>query len=277
MKFNNRNFPHPVLGIEDDFSAGEMAVELKVSTRKEYIEITPIFRLNSEYLQSLISNEHAVYVAHVYCRGTVYREVFTSKNSLAEPIRIPANFLNGSVDIDFFVCTQKQFDNYHSSDFNIDYHNTPFSVDKSDIIAYAGKGTFYANKKPIELQSVSALMNIDSSGKSKVPMYLDYEGEKITIMLCTEDYQNYKLLKNNKSLIGVILSSIVLPALIDALFFLEHKDSENYRSSAWYKALSEIKETGKKKYPDPLRLAQKILDLPLYNCFELLVNENQYE
>ncbi len=275
MIYNNRNYPHPVLGVGDDFINSSIQVDLKVSSSGKLIEITPIFILDNKELAILILESSVCYISHIYCRGTLYREIFRTHKSLSESIHIPAEKLNGEVEIDFFICASKAFENYQSLSFNPEYGNLKFSIDKSDIIAYAGKGKFYANKVPEELKAISALMNIDCSNKHKEPMYLEYEGEKITIMLSIEDYSNYKLLKNNKQFFGVILSSLVLPSLIEAFHFLEDDTAKDFQENAWYKALNAYRKNP--KYSGPFRAAQMILDNPLNKCFELLTIEEDYE
>lgn len=272
MIYNNRNYPHPVLGVGTDFKTGDIKVELNVSSTGSKIEISPVFILDNKELTELITNNTACYTSHVYCRGTLYREVFKSQKSLAEQIVISAEKLNGEVEVDFFICANLNFNDYYSSAFNPEYGNQKFEVEKSEIIAYAGKGKFFANKVPEELKAISSLMNIDCSNKSKAPMYLDFSGQKITIMLSIEDYNNYKLLKNNRQHLGVILSSLVLPSLIESFHFLEDDTSKDFKENAWYKSLSEF--INDPKYLGPFKTSQMILDNPLNKCFELLTNED---
>lgn len=276
MLYNNRNYPHPVLGVADDYLNSQLQVDLKISSRLDYIEITPIFILENKDISRLIQENQATYVSHVYCRGTLYREVFKTAKSLADPILIPSVKLNGEVEIDFFVCASTSISSFKSSAFNPDYNQASFDIDKSDIVAYAGKGKFYANKRPQELKSISALMNIDCTGEHLSPMYLDYSGEKITIMLCVEDYNNYKLFKSNKQYFGLILSSLVFPALLEALHFLNDPTAKDYAENKWYKALKEIKDASK-KHAEPIRIAQNILDQPLNRCFESITTDYDYE
>lgn len=271
MIYNNRNYPHPVLGIGTDFVNSNISVELIVSSNSKNIEISPVFILNNKDLTELISKNTASYISHIYCRGTLYREVFKSQKSLAEQIILPAEKLNGEVEVDFFICASSKIDSFSSSEFNPEYGNQKFSIDKGEIIAYAGKGKFFANKVPDELKAISSMMNIDCSNKSKNPMYLDFSGQKITIMLSIEDYKNYKLLKNNRQHLGVILSSLVLPSLIESFHYLEDETSKDYKENAWYKSLSEFKNNP--KYSGPFKTAQMILDNPLNKCFELLTIE----
>jgi hypothetical protein len=273
MIYNNRNYPHPILGVNDDFITSSISVELSISSDKEIIEIRPLFILANQDLRGFIDQTKASYVSHVYCRGTMFREIFKTNQSLSEPIRIASSKLNGEVEIDFFICADQKIANYKSEQFNPEYGTASFSLEKADIIAFAGKGKFYANKSPEELKAISSIMNVLCTQKSNKPMFLDYVGNRISIMLCKEDYNNYKLLKNNPNCFGLILSSMVLPALIEALHFLGNEEAEELKEKPWYKILNGIKE--KSQGISCLQIAQNILEMPLKRTLDsLMLNEN---
>lgn len=267
MLYNNRMYPHPVLGIGDDI-AGTLEVELRVSSSGKEIEISPSFRIANDDLQNLIESNAALFVSHLYCSGTMYRDVFKSNRNIPEPIKINSAKLNGEVEIDFLVCANKSISNYSNSAFNPDYAGHQFSIDKGDVLAYAGKGRFFANKSPEELRSISALMNIDNTDKSHHPMYNEYEGDKITIMLCREDYESYQIVKRTPLYVNVLLSFIVLPCLTEALHFLSDPEAKDYRGKRWHKVLTEIREKSKER--SEVEVAQRILDLPNNRSFNTI-------
>ncbi len=273
MIYNNRNYPHPILGLNDDFIASSITVELSISSNKEIIEIRPLFGLDNQDIRNLIDETKASYVSHVYCRGTMFREIFKTKNNLSEPIKINSSKLNGEVEIDFFICSDQKISNYRSDQFNSEYEKSAFSLEKADIIAFAGKGKFFANKSPEELKAISSIMNVLCTQKSNKAMFLDYVGNRISLMLCKEDYNNYKLLKTNPRCFGFILSSMVLPALIEALHFLDNEESEEFKEKPWYKILKDVKD--KSQGLSSLEIAQNILERPLKRTLDsLMLNEN---
>ena len=270
MRYNNRLYPHPVLGIEDDIK-GEFLTELQYKSDKQNIYLTPSFRLTEINLSNCILKAQALFIIHVYCRATMYREVFSSSQLIGTEIIIPANKLKGDVEADFFICAMKEIQKYSSANFNAEYGNSNFEIDRSDILAYGGKAKFVANKSPEELKSISSLIRIKNSGESLKPMYNEYESEKIEITLCQEDYDRYQLSVRNKEWHSIIHSGVVLPALIDALYFIEKDEAEAYSSRRWYRALNEIKT--KSKIQDCFQIAQNILDKPLDRTFETLLRE----
>lgn len=269
MRYNNRLFPHPVLGIGDDI-IGEFSVELVYKSDKDFISLSPTFKLVDKGMKNLILTGKAYFIIQVYCRSTMYREIFKTPNLLPDAILIPSVKLNGDVEVDFFICSETSIKNYSLESFNPDYNNSKFFIDRGDILAYGGKGKFVANKSPEELKSISSLIRISNSEEISKPMYNEYEGQKIQIMLCQEDYENYQLIIRSRVYVSLIHSIIVLPALLDALNFLDKKESEEFSDKRWYKALKEYKS--KFRSNDSLILAQKILDLPNMRSFKTIIN-----
>ncbi|HVZ97799.1 MAG TPA: hypothetical protein VG847_13045 [Chitinophagaceae bacterium] len=273
MLYNNRLYPHPVLGIGNDIN-GSIEVELRVASSGKQIEISPAFKITNDTLQTLVEKKQAMFVSHLYCRGTMYREVFKSEKNISDTIRINSYKLNGEVEMDFFICANENISSYSNKEFHPDYNRQSFSIDKGDILAYAGKGKFYANKSPEELKSISALMNISSTGKSSHPMYNDYTSDKITIMLCQEDYENYQIVKRSVLWVNILLSCIVLPALTEALHYISTSEANDFADKRWHKVLSELKE--KSKDNTEIEMAQRILEQPnnrSFNTIKQLIEE----
>ncbi len=253
MIYNNRHYPHPVLGISDDISGG-VQVKLKVSSDSEHIVLENTFSIENEDLKELIRQSMACYSVHLSCVGTFFRSNYESYKELSDPLKIRASDLNGEVELNYFICAKEDIEEYSNSASNDDYGNTKFRVNKGDILAYLGKGKFYANKTYQETKSISSIMNINTDGKPNHHFYLDYGDEKITIMLCKEDYQLYQEIKLKK-FASILHSSLVLPALQQAIVFIESEESNEYSGKPWYMSLSELIK--KESEADSLVRAQK--------------------
>ena len=103
MRYNNRHFPHPVLGIEDDIT-GVFSAELAFKSDKENISLTPTFSLKEQSIQNLIDDQKAYFLIQVYCSGTMYRQVFKTKYTIPGPFKKSSLKLRGEVEVHFFVC-----------------------------------------------------------------------------------------------------------------------------------------------------------------------------
>lgn len=267
MKYNNRLYPHPVLGIEDDVD-GIFQGSFNFSADNEVIKIGPQYKLSNDTLELLIKDEKAEYVMQLYCRSTMYRKTFNFKSTLPDPIVIPSTKFREKVEFDFLICASEQIKNYQNSGSSPDYEDFSFNIEKGDILAYGGMGHFFANKAPEELKSVSSFMNIDTSGKKNSPMYNSYDGDKITIMLSQDDYEEYQVIQSNPYFVSTLHSSIVLPALVEALNFMDSSQISDYKDHIWYELLNDLKSDNEKGAVGSLQIAQNILDLPISRSFE---------
>jgi hypothetical protein len=267
MNYSNRTYPHPVLGINDSIE-DTFEVNLNVSADKGFIGINLEYNLSNKDLTKLIETRQAAFCMQLYCKGTLYREVFRSHKPLPQKIEIPSSRLHEQVDADFFICACDEISNYTNSSLSDDYKNYTYLIEKGDILAYGGKGVFYANKSFEELKSVSAFMNIDSGDKKKMPMYNYYEGDKITVYLSQTSYELYQKIKNEKSYTDTLHSAVVLPALAEAIRFIDSDDASDYDEKKWFLLLSKLIESN--ATDDPMQTAQKILDHPVDRSFTSL-------
>ncbi len=267
MNYNNRAYPHPVLGIDNSIN-DSFEVNLNVSTDRGLIGISLEYKLSNKDLAKLIKSHLATYCIQIYCKGALYREVFRSYKPLPQKIEIPATRLHEHVEVDFFICACEEIQNYTNSELSDDYKGYTYLVEKGDILAYGGKGIFYANKSYEELKSVSAFMNIDSGNKKTMPMYNYYEGDKITVYLSQSSYQLYQKIKNEKSYTDTLHSSVVLPALAEAIRFIDSGDASEYSDKKWHELLKKLIQSN--ETDDPLQTAQKILDHPVNRSFASL-------
>jgi len=273
MNYNGRTYPYPVLGINDNFLGDETKVtfkpELVVSSDYRKIRLDITYQLKNDELLKLIYKEQAAFCAQLYCRSTMFRQSFLCKKQ-TEIIEIKSSQLRDEVDVDFFICASEDIRDYKNSMFNAVFEGVSFDIEKGDLLAFGGSTTFFANKSPEELKSISSFMSIDTENKAEVPMYNDYDGDKITIILSQEDYDTYQFIKKESLLTSTLHSSLVLPALAEAIRFLNSEEGNDYKNRRWHELLSGLIE--KHQTDDPLQSAQKILDLPVNRSFSTLYN-----
>lgn len=273
MLYNNRNYPHPVLGVGDSIE-GEFKIHFSVKAGKQTIKLDSVFMLGNEDLNNLISDGIAIFVIQVYCRATMFRKIFTSPSSVAKTITIPSYALRNEVEVDFFVCANEEIMNYSNSKSHSDFDGTYFNIEKGEILAYGGKGIFNANKTPEELKSISAFMNIDKYNKENGPIYNFYDGPKITIRLSENDYLKYQQIVSNKFVADIVHSTVVLPALMDAVNEVQSGANE-FGDKRWYNILENmIYET---KEENLLKIGQKILENPVNRAFTTIQKMIEYE
>lgn len=271
MLFNNRDYPHPVLGIAEDYKNSVISVSLNISTKLDSFEIRPIFYLKNIEIQHLLDNQQAEFITQIYCRGTMYRDIIKSGKNINDPILIPSTKLNGEVELDFFIVVNKNILDFISLDFSPVFDRTKFNINDSEIIAYGGQAKFFANKAFTESIGLSSLINVTCNNKSNKPLKIDYSGERISIVLCKEDFDKYKLLKSNPQCWPLILTAIVFPALIEILHFIDSDEAEEFTDKYWYDYLTQVKNNNAGE--STIVIAQNILDKPLTKLLEFESNE----
>jgi hypothetical protein len=271
MNFSDRSYPYPVLGIGDNFTGDEnkdlFKPVLVVSSDFRKIRLDITWQLRNEELLKLVNSEQAVFCTQLYCKSTLYRQSFLSKKQ-KEIIELKSNLLRDGVDVDFFICAAEDINNYKNSMFSPLFSGISFDIEKGDMLAYGGSTTFCADKSPEEMKSISSFMSIDTENKSDVPMHNEYDGDKITIILSQEDYRMYQSIKKENLLTNTLHSSVVLPALAEAIRFLDSKEGNDYKDKKWYDLLKNL--VSRHQTDDPLQTAQKILDLPVNRSFTSL-------
>jgi hypothetical protein len=273
MNYNSRCYPHPILGVVNNFIIDPNKENYKPSLivssdfRKIKLEVT--FKLDNEELLKIVQKGMAEFCIQLYCKSTMFRQSYSTKRQ-NEVFEINASQLRDDVEVDFFVCASENIPNYTNKQFSPVYGKSSFDIEIGDFLAFGGSTIFFAHKSPEELKNISSFMNIDTANKDNVPMYNDYDGDKITIILSQEDYEKYQIIKKENLFVGTLHSSLVLPALAEAIRFCKSQNGTDYKDKKWYILLMKLIE--KNESDDPLLSAQKILDLPVNRSFESLAN-----
>lgn len=278
MKVNAKSYPHPVLGNGDDLG-GSFSVELPYELSRDAVVLHPSFSLRNRALEELLKKEKASFVAEVECRSTFFRRSF-SVGIKNESISIPAQLLRERVTVGFYVCASQDVKAYAPSDPHPDYEGAVFDVEAGDVLAVGGYSSFIAEKAFDPLRPpVSSFMSIMEGTQHEGPMEIDYEADKITIILSKADWKSYLGARGQKPVQGILHSAVVLPALVDAIHKVQ-TNGDDYEHTNWFGRLDAILEAKKLQDKDPFEAAQRILDNPSARSFrgiESLINTTDDE
>ncbi len=282
MKVNTKSYPHPVLGNGDDLG-GSFKVEFRRELSRVEIVLNPTFILKNNAIEELLKKGKAFFATEAECRSTFFRKSFSTNKQIGR-FSIPATALRERVAVGFYVCAGQDIRGYRPSDPHPDYEGAIFDVDAGDILAIGGHCSFIAEKSFDPLRPpVSSFMSIMEGAHHEGPMQIDYEGEKITIILSKADWKNYLEVRGQKLAEGILHGSIVFPALIDAIHIMRTRGTE-YESMNWYGRLDAILEAKGLQEKDPFEAGQKILENPASRSFKAIegltndaVNDENYE
>ena len=263
MKLSQRAFPHPVVGNADDVLEAAFQAPITVLHDGVNYYLSVDIQCSSQTIMGLIEKGDAAYVLHVECSNTLYRNAFEFTESKKE-LMIPGENLNATVEVNVFVRAKRDIANYTVENSHSDYGETAFSISAGDALAIAEGMTFDADIDFDALRSVSSIMQIrQHPADGDMPMEVDFNDEKITILLSAHDFENYKILKAAKPLCATVVATLVLPALMEALRMLREDHSE-YESLRWCRCLKRrVEHLGLSLSSESLTLAQKLLELPI--------------
>ena len=263
MRLSRRAYPHPVVGNADDVLEAAFQAPMVVENDGVNYYLIVDIQCSSETISALIEKGDAAYVVHVECSNTLYRNA-TEFSETNKEIMIPVENLNAVVEVNVFVRAKRDFSHYTVENSHSDYGDATFSIVSGDILAVAEGMRFDADIDFDALRSVSSIMQIQQhSADGDKPMAVEFNDEKITILLSSHDFENYKIVRASKPLSATVVATLVLPALMEALRMLQENRSE-FENLRWCRCLERrIDQAGLTPNSEPLLLAQEILELPI--------------
>lgn len=259
MAATSKSYPFPVLGNEDDIK-GLFKPVMRYTLEPNVVVIECEFELSNPSIEKLMADKNAAYFAQVECGNTFYRRTFITHEPKLK-IEIGAGDLRDRVDVSFCVCAVNDIPSYSPEGIHPDLAGEPTAVEKGDVLADGGTGSFMADKTFDPLKApVSSFMKIKEANEKSAPMVIDYGGDQILIKLSKDDYKNYVFAR--KYAVSTLHSSLVLPALVDALYVIS-KDDGTYEGSPWFSRIKQICRERDIDITDPLTAAQRMLGKPV--------------
>lgn len=283
MNIKDRLFTYPVLSSDSmDFINSTFAASYDYETLG-VISISFKFRcqLENTKIIELINQKKARLCVHIECSLTSYRKMFDLKINDVTEIKLDLRKINGRIEMISLVVATEDIFEYYSEDFNEDYENRSFYIDKGSILAYASLGSITINKNIQEFKNVESIFTITKlQSEEETPFSIDLDSEKIKIGLPQKQFEFYNLNCNNIQLQGIFNSLLVLPSLI-FVFETLTSSREEYSDKRWYIALEyNFKKLGRDLVSDlqsianeditSNELAQIIMDYPIKSAFECL-------
>lgn len=237
--------------------------------------------LENEEIKQLIADDFAEYVIHIECSYTAYRTVIKTNETEIKKI-IPEHKLNGKVAICAFIVAKKEMPKYYNNLFNEDYGNMSFSLNRGNIIGIGGQVNIEITKEVEELSKIPSIFTICRCAEDvDESMKFDITGEKITITLCNESFENYKILSGSPILLPVLHSLLIVPALVYTFEMLRKEGISEFEDLRWFKSIKRTLGKNNMILNEELldcipsfELAQKSLDLPINRAFDALVSQD---
>ena len=275
---SNINFAYPILcNYNDDyiidFKCGTVN-GLRKTKLSSFIDI--VVDLKDQNLINLISSKKAKIILKVYCSSTKFRTIVELNQGMNE-ITIRNRDINKKVLLQTYIIATDNLDNYCSDNFNEDYKNIKFSIEKGSILAVGETEEVNIEKDIDELSTVNSIIKIKDSHQDDIPMFVEYDTDYIKIYLSNKSYKTYACYSKFEYL-PIINSMIIIPGIMDVLDKVAMDYDSEVEDKKWFRVISKkiSQATGREFNIDYIKthgsfeIIQKIFDCPIIDSMKLI-------
>ena len=269
MDIRNKLYPYPILQADsDDYLKSKFDCRMNLKRDGRYFLLQADFNLTNKKIAELAAQGKAEYVLHIECPATFYRTILRFAEASCS-VRINAGYLKGKISVDSFVIVKDDLKNYYNEDFNPDYNNVSFDLDKGSFLAIGSKYTMTVDKELDELAQMPSIFTVyRTETKENIGFKPDIYSDKIRIGMNITDFENYSMFMNS-GLRDAINLFVLLPTLVLIFDEMKYAGTEEFENYRWFISL----QCALKRYSMTLNndllekelsieLAQKILDMP---------------
>lgn len=225
MSFNKRcAWPHPVLTpLSDDIEPNGFDFELEARPEHPNWLISVEAKHGDATITNLVAAGHAAYLLQVECKATFFRKGFRFTLERFD-FTIPAENLTGLVSASFLVVTDRDLDAYCHPRQHPDYNGSSFQLSIGEPLAVAVSKEFEAFLDADPILNLPSIIDIRKGEDTSRIMAATLDAERIIIELPPDDFAKYKLMRTNLLVRDLLASTIILPAIIEALHYLRGMD-----------------------------------------------------
>lgn len=248
MELCEKKYPYPVLlPSGDDYVGCRFEVEIK--SRKTPTEIAYHLdaTLDCPDLRAAVDRGDAAVILHVECPQSAFRKSFAIPFGPFDLPPLSTNDLSGKIFLCTFIVAQRDLHDYRSSSFNSEYDGFSFNIRCGSVLAegeqlidYADTVTRDIDFKPDIFSVVPYTPQPEDGDRMKIDLALN---QKITIKLPQTIYAQYNALMKSGEAKEFLWSSIVLPAVMEALYkikeCLQNEESADFENKIWFMRLTE--------------------------------------
>lgn len=226
MQIGNRIFPYPVVNRNEELSDfingacyklafGEP--ENPIISDRHYLTLKDVhIELVDDTLREFVQNGCMEATLVVESPESVFRKTY-SIGLTPITIKVPLIVLSGKVTISSYLYATKDIFEYKSINFNEDFSNIEFELNKFDIVGIDDGFSFNIEHNDLaDNVSESIFEIIRGENSQKYIQYNTDEGDsKIYIYLPKEKFEQYSQVKTSRPFMYIFMGLIVVPVLVD--------------------------------------------------------------
>lgn len=283
MEIRDRLYPYPVLAeFKDDYVDSTFSIQLDAFINKNEIEFKVSYHLTNDSLLDLIFAKKAKVLVHLECPSTSYRKVYEILNTEIS-IKIPANMLDGILQVCSFIVACEDIPSYKNVDFNEIYENMSFNIFKHNVLAIGTSMKVPIEKDYDEIKNVSSIFAVfPNLNKNEIYVTRDFYQDKIIINIPKKEYDMYKIAIQNPKNHAHMHAMIIIPILTEIIELLK-KDGgwDDLEDKKWFMALSKTLRKEEIKFDEDsiknvntFNFVQKVMQSPITKSLENLFDQS---
>lgn len=219
MQVRNKLFPYPVINKNLGLSNYK---DLTFDLSYDFIEYDDrfvfdniCFVTNSKTIQKLYDEKKIEVLLIIECSYTVFRKKFVITQQPQKLTLYKSDF-NERLDCSLFAYATEDFI-LSSDEFDDDYLDYKFSIEKYDIVAVYDGFNMHARHEEKENNVVSSIFSIICDEKLEDGMFsVDCDSsKKIVITMAKKDFDNYKIIYAIPAYQEMFFNSLLIPALTE--------------------------------------------------------------
>ena len=233
------SYPYPVLYMNNHDYAGESSFHTSIDVSHSFgeVKISVEFHLKDEVITKLIDEGSCVYLIHVECSTTSFRQAFQTKQKSIE-VSIPTEQLRGKIEIHSFIIALNRIENYENQTLNDWFKEIqPITFEKGNLlgIGEAIETTLFEDDS--EMLNLPSIVKVSKSYSHEF-MEVEMHSNILTISLPEYEYNQYATNANSR-LKNTIISAVILPSLVYVFSKLK-ENREDVEEYTWYQVLVKI-------------------------------------
>lgn len=185
------------------------------------------FECNVNSINGYIKRGNLKYGLRLKCLNTSFFQLFESPEKQME-VNIPAEMIEGRLEMEAFIFAPKQFDNFAPGQINPDYEQQIFSLPKGSQVAICPLPTIPVNHDIVFNPPLNSIIDIKKSQDSEeLSTVVDKDQNRLTIILPVDAYDAWFITRSNRFALRDPLANIlVFPVLVDAVYYLINKNND---------------------------------------------------
>lgn len=282
MRLKKKLTPYPILtNNDDDYIDSSFDVDITQTIEFGTMEIEIEFKLENNVMTQLIQQHKAMYIAHYECSLLGYRQSKRISESRAK-VKINLDEVCDLIEVSTFVVAVEPIPQYYNPQFNWEYGEEGFDIDKGNVLAIGPTYKIDINRNQNEMKRLADIIAIkEYAGEGKTETSVELEGDRILIY-ANKNIKNLYYV-NGREYLNNAISMLMVPAMMYVLTMMKN-NAEDLKEYRWFGVIEQLLQendievdelrgdvsSGKKSI---YNVAQKIFKSPIEKGFMELNRE----